>query len=124
MCYFSAIPHHGDRFASENAFQDGARVACQIGGANDLHFCTSPTRDAQRYAQIHFIRIFSKKKVLTNPLRREYILLQVLLTGVNRFGPFGVGFWVSWICISVPFCAPTCMFSTKGKLHTKKDRGP
>jgi hypothetical protein len=50
-------------------------------------------------------------------------VLQVLLTGINRFGLFGVSFLVSWICISVPFCAPTCMFSTKGKLHTKKNRG-
>jgi hypothetical protein len=49
MGYFSAIPHHADRFASENAFQDGARVARQIGGANDLHFHTSPTRNAQQY---------------------------------------------------------------------------
>jgi hypothetical protein len=23
----------------------------------------------------------------------------------------------------VPFCAPTCMFSTKGKFHTQKNRG-
>ena len=46
-----------------------------------------------------------------------------LLTGFNRFGPVGVSFVVSWICISVSFCAPTCMFSTKGKLYTKKNRG-
>jgi hypothetical protein len=42
MRYFSAIPHHADRFASENTFQDGARATCQIGGANALHFHTSP----------------------------------------------------------------------------------
>ena len=45
-----------------------------------------------------------------------------LLTGLNRFGLFGVSFVVSWICTSVPFCAPTCMFYPKGKLHTKKNR--
>ena len=44
------------------------------------------------------------------------------LTGINRFGLFGVTFLVSWICISVPFCAPACMFYPKGKLHTKKNR--
>jgi hypothetical protein len=43
--------------------------------------------------------------------------------GFNRFGLFGVTFLISWICISVPFCAPTCMFYPKGNLHTKKNRG-
>ena len=51
------------------------------------------------------------------------VVLPVLLTGFNRFGLSGVTFLVSWVCISVPFCAPTCMFSTKGKLPTKKSRG-
>jgi hypothetical protein len=58
------------------------------------------------------------------PARDGYVVaLQVLLTVFNRFGLFGVTFLVSWICISVPFCAPVCMFSTKGKLPTKKSRG-
>ena len=46
------------------------------------------------------------------------------VTGFNRFDLFSVTFLVSWICISVPCCALTCMFTTKRKLHTKKYRGP
>jgi len=65
MGNFSAIPHHADRFASEDAFQDSARVACQIGGADDPHFYTPRPRNAQQYVYIHTIRILGKKKVLT-----------------------------------------------------------
>jgi hypothetical protein len=57
MGYFSAIPRHAHRFASENAFQDGARVACQIGGAYELHFYTSHQKmrnDAYRYMLLEF----------------------------------------------------------------------
>ena len=45
------------------------------------------------------------------------------LTGYNRLGLFGVSFVVSWTCISVPFCAPTCMFSINDKINTKNNRG-
>jgi hypothetical protein len=63
MGNFSAIPHHADRFASEDAFQDGARVACQIGGANHPHFYHSHPRNAQQYVQIHIICIIGKRKI-------------------------------------------------------------
>ena len=62
MSNLSAIPHHADRFASEDAFQDGARVACKIGSADDPHFYTSHPRDAQRYVHIHTICIFGKEE--------------------------------------------------------------
>ena len=41
------------------------------------------------------------------------------LTGFNRFGLFGVSFGVSWICISVPFCALKCTFSSEGMIRPK-----
>jgi hypothetical protein len=41
MRNLSAIPHHADRFTQENSFQDRARVARQIGSADDLHLFTS-----------------------------------------------------------------------------------
>ncbi len=52
-------------------------------------------------------------------LHREPVF--ALLNGFNRFGPFGVSFGVSWICISVPFCALKCTFSSEGMIWPKKN---
>jgi len=41
------------------------------------------------------------------------------LTGFNRCGVKMVTFLVTWVCISVPFCALRCTFSTEGKTRAK-----
>jgi hypothetical protein len=68
-------------------------------------------------------KLVDQVRAVTTATKEIEERIESSLTGFNRFGLFGVTFLVSWICISVPFCAPTCMFSTKGKLHTKKNRG-
>ena len=71
------------------------------------------TYHAQRRSLL-FAVIGEDLRVIRAARDGNVVVLQVLLTGFNRFGPFGVSFVVSWICTSVPFCAPVCMFYPKG----------